>query len=612
MTPILSDIPHLLIAILLGGGALVLPGLAWRAWFPLEEEDPLAWLADVLGLGIALYALGALALFLPKIQLTGPALAALLLLLLGLIALGWWQRGLPQLRIHPYHGLLIPLFALLLGWRLYQVRELVLPPWVDSLHHTLITDRILATGGLPETLKPALPVPFYYHYAFHLITAILSWIARLEPPQAVLLMGQLINAMISLTLYRLVRGITDDWRQGALAALISGFITHMPAYYATWGRYTLLTGLALLPLAIARAYRLGQSVNRRNWLELALLTGGLILSHYFAFGLFLSFLGIWVLLSWWKRSPKNRLPLVPLATALVTGIGLVSPWWIRTLSLTQASIGIDLAFAKDIGYEVGRDPGYIWYLLGPTRNHLFFATVLLSVAFLWRVRTLRPWILWTGMILFFSLPWSPQIRPFRPDHWTIVLFFPLSLLGAQAVFDLPSVCTSGKLCRVAGGLLALLIFLFVGWGLADEREIINPVTILAERSDMQAIAWVKENVPKEARFFINVEPWQYQVYRGVDGGWWLPLLTGRDVLLPPVVYHWGEADYVKQITQRAAMAWEVTSCSPEFWHLVAEVNLTHIYLKDGVGSLQPSGLEDCPAIKPIYRQGEISIHRITR
>ena len=44
-----------------------------------------------------------------------------------------------------------------------------------------------------------------------------------------------------------------DVTRAALAGLFTAFAFHMPAYYLTWGRYPLLAGLLVLPLAMAAA-----------------------------------------------------------------------------------------------------------------------------------------------------------------------------------------------------------------------------------------------------------------------------------------------------------------------------------------------------------------------
>jgi hypothetical protein len=44
--------------------------------------------------------------------------------------------------------------------------------------------------------------------------------------------------------------------------------------------------------------------------------------------------------------------------------------------------------------------------------------------------------------------------------------------------------------------------------------------------------------------------------------------------------------------------------------LVREQGVTHIYLKEGVGSLHPEDLESCPGIIEIFRIGKVRIFQV--
>jgi cell shape-determining protein MreD len=38
--------------------------------------------------------------------------------------------------------------------------------------------------------------------------------------------------------------------------------------------------------------------------------------------------------------------------------------------------------------------------------------------------------LWSLALAALAMPWGVALRPFRPDHFAIVLFLPVALLGA--------------------------------------------------------------------------------------------------------------------------------------------------------------------------------------
>jgi hypothetical protein len=136
--------------------------------------------------------------------------------------------------------------------------------------------------------------------------------------------------------------------------------------------------------------------------------------------------------------------------------------------------------------------------------------------------------------------------------------------------------------------------------------------VIATQSDKLALEWVGQNLPADARFYINTTPWQGGIYRGVDGGWWMLPLTGRQTLLPPVVYAWGTPDYVAQVNDWASQASHITGCTAEFWQLVQSSGVDYIYLHSGVGALQPSGLTSCPGIQPVYQVEGVYIYKIQK
>lgn len=216
---------------------------------------------------------------------------------------------------------------------MWQAKGLALPAWVDSLHHSLIIRKMVEAGGLTSTLEPYLPGPFYYHYAVHSAAALVSAISGTPPAETLLWLGQIISAGVSLSMYSLVKASTKDWRPAALAALLAAFATKMPGYYLSWGRYTLLSGMFLLPLAMAEAVRLANGEKtRRSAPLLAVLTAGTLLSHYLAavlLALFLLVLALTLLARNIRRKSGNWQPLLALTGSALVGLGLVSRWYWR-------------------------------------------------------------------------------------------------------------------------------------------------------------------------------------------------------------------------------------------------------------------------------------------
>jgi hypothetical protein len=162
----------------------------------------------------------------------------------------------------------------------FQARELLLPAWVDSVHHVLVVRLIEQNGGIPTSFAPYFDVAFTYHYGFHLLAAIFSTLTLAPAEQGVLWFGQLINALVALSVYRLGRAAWHDRRAALLAAVLVGFVFQMPAYYLL-GDAIRDTGL----LCCRPLWRCpGRPTNRgaRNWFAPWSFTPRVAFVHYTA------------------------------------------------------------------------------------------------------------------------------------------------------------------------------------------------------------------------------------------------------------------------------------------------------------------------------------------
>lgn len=641
MTPIFVTIWTLVAGVMV----LFLPGLAWLALFWDPEQDLFERLAEAMGVSISLSALLALLAYLLGWDITSPVLLLAYVLLVppAVWALRrWWRGSQSQKNISLdadeeqlaesavdaswlfgrqefLHSLILALvFFSVLIWRFYQIREVVLPLWVDSVHHVQIVQLMLENGGIPDSFEPYMPVPFFYHYAFHSLVAAFSNIAGISAQDAVLYLGQVLNAGIALAVYRLGVSLWADWRRAGLSAIMVAFVTQMPAYYVTWGRYTLLTGMLLLPLAMASALDIyNKGANRARVATLAVLTAGILLSHYFAAGLlalFLVILGIDALFSGVKH--KQNLGLgtwLPILLASLVGFLLASPWLYRMWGFARAgvklvAIPLSMEAVDQLYFPEYLD--YLWRLVGPNRNHiLLFVALPGLIITLFRKRT-RVFGIWTLILGILSLPVGIYIAPFRPDHAVIVLFLPTAMLVAELFISAVDWHPIEKLDPVKTAVVLILFAVLVGWGLRETRSVINSSTILATEADLEAIEWIDENLSPEASFLINVSHWQYGSYRGVDGGWWITPLTNRMTSLPNGLYGMGDRGYADQVNAVAAKTNAVSGCSADLWDLVHEGGYTHLYLTQGKGSIQPDQLTDCPNSELIFSNKGVFLYRI--
>jgi hypothetical protein len=138
----------------------------------------------------------------------------------------------------------------------------------------------------------------------------------------------------------------------------------------------------------------------------------------------------------------------------------------------------------------------------------------------------------------------------------------------------------------------------------DLVSVINPVTILATRDDLAAMDWIRKNTSTEAKFLINTVHWQREIYRGADGGWWIPLLTDRQVTLPSAVYRAGTPAYIAEINEFARWAVEIKSLSDnQNIARLRQAGVTHVYIGAKGGPLTPQMLLASPYFRQIFSNG---------
>jgi hypothetical protein len=117
----------------------------------------------------------------------------------------------------------------------------------------------------------------------------------------------------------------------------------------------------------------------------------------------------------------------------------------------------------------------------------------------------------------------------------IMLFLPLSILGAHLLrFAFDEVMRPS---RRKGVVLAATLVIALA-GAPRILHIVNPTTVLATSADVHALEWIRTHTPPETRFAVGVQPWIGGSYIGIDGGYWIPLIAGRESILPPGLYPW--------------------------------------------------------------------------
>lgn len=152
--------------------------------------------------------------------------------------------------------------------------------------------------------------------------------------------------------------------------------------------------------------------------------------------------------------------------------------------------------------------------------------------------------------------------------------------------------------------LALVMLVVALLGARGQLGIRTPDRFYVLPADEAAMPWIRQHTPPTARFLINTEFWLANAAIGTDAGYWLPLLAGRETTMPPMYASDAEPEYIEQVNALARAA-EVAPTAPGTMAMLRAAGVTHVYIGQRGGSLQPEVLAADPHFRPIYHQGPV-------
>lgn len=557
---------HLVIAalILLAPGVALYLGLLQLA---RERTGPRLTHALMLGLGLSVAVWPLLLLYLSSI---GLRFTALLLWAIVILSTAYAVYRIvvdrPATLLTPGSiAMLVSLggmIALALFYRLGDVQNLPFPMFGDSLHHTLISTLIFNVGQVPQGYQPYVPVEtFTYHFGFHTLAAIYAQLAAVSVSESVLFFGQVLNVAAIPLAYAFNRWLFNSRLAGLGAALLTGFVSIMPAFYVNWGRYTQLAGhILLIPALIFLIKTMSPGRRRIDIALCAVCVAGLVVVHYrvlIFFGLFAVALAIWQLLSGW-RDIRALLPSWSWGLlAIVLGFVATLPWLVNLALNYFEGLTRRLGSVTPDYLQEYNNPGTIVKYVGQLLPALALLGLSIGVGYLAMSRrgisassetAQSKWLpphaacivlaLWTALIISSLWPVPGAIGSLTV---AITLYIPLAALGGYGV---------GWLCERARALLKIspVVFAPVLLGLAPLLAQLLGTSHLAapgnwsyvQPADQQAFNWIRSNVPRSGRFLISSQfSYTGRAVTASDGGMWLPLVTGNNVI-PPALSAWME------------------------------------------------------------------------
>lgn len=453
--------------------------------------------------------------------------------------------------------------------RFLMIRNIEAPPWVDSVHHGLITRLIMENGSFPQSYAPYLDIASTaYHPGFHAVLAIFLWVSGLDLLKGMLIFGQVINAMVVLVVYLLGVAMTKERLVGLAAALVAGFFTPMPAYYTSWGRYPHLAGLIMLATASALFFTWTEHIARSPKpkrlslsfsASIGLACAGLFITHY-RVAIFLAALLVAHCLCWLLS--LSHLQLRPIKLELANIRQAARPTWLALCASAFAGLLLALPWflpaVADLlvpklqawrGSPVRPFSDFTWSYLTAAQGMLALriAALGLAVGLIRRQAASFSLPLWVALMLFLAnldalgLPGGGLIND---ASVTITLFMPTALAAGLLISGIDARLRALLPSRAKPFYVLLLFagaFTLSAYTAKSLVPLLNQVTVLYHREDALAIRWVAEHTQPDETILINPFAWGYGTYAGQDGAYWLSALAGRRTIPPPVLYGLGNS-----------------------------------------------------------------------
>lgn len=461
----------------------------------------------------------------------------------------------------------IGLLALLAvtGWtRLRAIVAVVVPPWVDSVHHTMLVRLFLMRGTVPISYDPFIPgARAFYHWGYHAITAVLCWFVgwtdAFSVPAVVLSFGQFLNATTPLFVYAAAFALARSRGAALIAAALAGLVSYYPAYYVSWGRYTHLAGVLLLLGWIALAPRV-RKVTTGSVAALAIVAGGLALVHvrlaFFAV-MFTAVLGVRQLAAALRSKAAARrrsawLLAGPLACVLVL------PWLVQMRHLAPNAIAPSDGDARWTSPSDVR-ANLLW--VPHTAELLSVATAgltgIANIGPLTRTARVLSFVWWLLVIIVATRRRraGPLLILFAIlGAWCAITLLILNGTHLQFATNTAAAITAFiPLCIAAGALIAwviasvrrialpVVLVLCGAIGIATLGDVINPATVIATQADVAALHWLHDATPSSSTIVGKVQPWYGGAFIGVDGAYWSSVMADRRSFPPPSLYGWSGA-----------------------------------------------------------------------
>lgn len=535
-----------LVAVLVG--MLTLPGWAvltfhgsWRQWKGLQR-----WIVAI-GTSIAFYPVffyGIRSIF-PFLTLGPYKMGGLLLVCAAIV--GWRMRRdwREQFTFDRLEWLAIGVLGITLFTRFWIIRDLPYPAWSDSLHHTLLTQLTAVQGRLPFEMDPYAPISLSQsHLGLYSLSATVQWLAQVPAHSALLWISQMLNGLCGLGVYLVLDRKTG--RLGAVVgSLVVGLLSHQPAFYVNWGRFSQGASQAILLIAwlvtweAVGAWRLSWRQYKAqilwNTFIGAVLTGAVFLLHFRVAAFYIPLLALSVMWELWKACLARRvgpvllgIVIIGVAALLVVSPALWGAWHIYGSSGMQK---VEIA-SSEVSQTIQAYYEFPWrsvLTLGVRPWLAVLACLGCVVSLVRRSKLVVACLLWVVVLYLMGSAYIlrvPILSVTNLGGVLIMLYLPVGLVIGCATRELLALMGAQWRERIVRIIAALV--LVTGFVASHVRVTeVETYRYFVTPGDVVAMDWIRKNTPQDALFAVNTFFWLPTAPHGTDAGYWIPYFTGR-------------------------------------------------------------------------------------
>lgn len=424
--------------------------------------------------------------------------------------------------------------ALSILLRFAFLQKALLPSYFDSAEHYRIIKGVL------ETMK--ISTPNYYHTGYHVLNAAVSRLFQLSISDAMLIFGQVVLAVLPLSLFFIVRRETRSGAAGWFACLLAGFGWHMPSHAVNWGKYPALFSLVCVHFVLSLGWLLARTPGKERRPGMDLLLGaGLLLSlliHTRTLFVYSGAAAAVLLAAWGKRLPLNWRRM---------GLGLA----ILILAVEVRAMQADFTLAPLLRGYSQNDAWMLAFVLtlAPFAIKYHAGMVFILIASLD--------LLLAALFIPVNAPGYGVLTPLDRPYAQMLIYLPLSLMGGLGLAGL--IQWMRRLFprpRLPARLTLFSAFGFVVLNAGLHHDFYPSACCqFASRDDLAAITWMDASLAPHASILIaseNVIVTSFQqgdARAPADGGIWITPLIRR-----PTLPAWQALDFTQPEVHEALCA----------------------------------------------------------